>query len=39
MASVLERIASGQLDADKATELAKKVLTQQPASVHGGTTH
>ncbi|KEF31726.1 MAG: hypothetical protein EP339_11635 [Gammaproteobacteria bacterium] len=32
MATVLERIASGQLDAEKAAELARKTLDQQPAS-------
>ncbi|HTN32684.1 MAG TPA: hypothetical protein VL091_01620 [Marinobacter sp.] len=39
MASVLERIASGQLDAEKAAEIAKKVLAQHPADIHSGITH
>lgn len=30
MATVLERIASGELDGDKAADLARKTLDQQP---------
>lgn len=30
MTTVLERIASGQLDSDQASELARKTLDQQP---------
>jgi hypothetical protein len=36
MATVLERIASGELNADKAAELARKTLNQQPQT-HGKT--
>lgn len=39
MASVLERIASGELSADKATDLAKRTLAQQPSDTQVGKTH
>ncbi len=39
MAGVLERIASGQLDAETAADLAKKVLAQHPSDSHDGITH
>lgn len=39
MASVLERIASGELDAQKSADLAKQVLAQQPSDTRGGMTH
>lgn len=35
MASVLERIASGQLSPEQATELARKTLQQQPQTATG----
>lgn len=37
MASVLERIASGQLSQDQAAELARKTLAQQPVTGPGNT--
>ena len=39
MATVLERIASGELDADKAASLARKTLDQQPAGTQSGIMH
>jgi len=39
MATVLERIASGQLDADKAAELARKTLDQQPEATRNALMH
>ena len=39
MGTVLERIASGQLDADAATSLAKKTLDQQPESTRNALIH
>lgn len=39
MATVLERIASGELDADKAASLARKTLDQQPAGTKTGIMH
>ncbi|MDC0664234.1 hypothetical protein [Marinobacter sp. SS21] len=39
MASVLERIGSGQLDAKAAAELARKTLAQQPASTRNAIIH
>ncbi|HLV77204.1 MAG TPA: hypothetical protein VKY53_04675 [Marinobacter sp.] len=39
MATVLERIATGDLDADKAADLARKTLAQQPASTRNGQMH
>lgn len=39
MASVLERIASGQLDAGAAASLARKTLDQQPAGTSQGIMH
>lgn len=39
MATVLERIASGELDADKAASLARKTLDQQPAGTQSGFMH
>lgn len=39
MASVLERIAGGQLDADSAASLARKTLDQQPASTRDSVIH
>ena len=39
MASVLERIASGQLDAESAASLARKTLDQQPASTRDSVIH
>ena len=39
MATVLERIASGQMDADKAVDLARKTLEQQPESTRSALMH
>lgn len=39
MGTVLERIASGQLDADAAASLAKKTLDQQPESTRNALIH
>lgn len=39
MASVLERIASGQLDAQAAADLARKTLDQQPESTRNAIIH
>lgn len=39
MASVLERIASGQLDAVAAAKLAQKTLDQQPESTRNAIIH
>lgn len=39
MATVLERIASGELDADKAASLARQTLEQQPANTKTGSMH
>ena len=39
MATVLERIASGELDADKAASLSRKTLDQQPAGIQSGIMH
>ncbi|MDO6443601.1 MULTISPECIES: hypothetical protein [unclassified Marinobacter] len=39
MATVLERIASGQLDGEKATELARKTLDQQPENTRKAMMH
>lgn len=39
MGTVLERIASGQLDADAAASLAKKTLDQQPQSTRNELIH
>lgn len=39
MASVLERIASGELDAAKSADLARKTLDQQPDSTHKAIMH
>lgn len=39
MASVLERIASGQLDGAAAASLARKTLDQQPLSTHKSIIH
>ncbi|MDX1800600.1 MAG: hypothetical protein R3303_06680 [Marinobacter sp.] len=39
MASVLERIASGQLDAEAAATLARKTLEQQPDSTRQSIVH
>ena len=39
MATVLERIASGELDADQAADLAKKTLSQKPDSNNSGQVH
>ncbi|WP_166269384.1 hypothetical protein [Marinobacter caseinilyticus] len=39
MATVLERIGSGELDVDAASSLARKTLDQQPASVHKAVIH
>ncbi|MDV2080024.1 hypothetical protein [Marinobacter xestospongiae] len=39
MASVLERIGSGQLDADAAAKLASKTLDQQPESTRNAIIH
>lgn len=39
MATVLERIASGQLDAASAAELAQKTLDQQPQTTRNALIH
>ena len=39
MATVLERIASGQLDGEKAADLARKTLAQQPESTRKAPMH
>ena len=39
MATVLERIASGQLDSEKAADLARKTLDQQPESTRNALMH
>ena len=39
MATVLERIASGQLDGEKAADLARKTLDQQPKSTRNALMH
>ncbi|WP_336368104.1 hypothetical protein [Marinobacter sp. C2H3] len=39
MATVLERIASGELDAAKAADLARKTLDQQPAATRNALMH
>jgi len=39
MATVLERIASGQLDADQAADLARKTLDQQPENTRNAMMH
>ncbi|PSF14378.1 hypothetical protein C7H09_00570 [Marinobacter fuscus] len=39
MATVLERIATGTLDADKAANLARQTLDQQPASTKTNQVH
>lgn len=39
MATVLERIASGQLDGEKATDLARKTLDQQPENTRKAMMH
>lgn len=39
MGTVLERIASGQLDADTAASLARKTLDQQPESTKNALIH
>ncbi|MBW7472402.1 hypothetical protein QQF73_15055 [Marinobacter sp. M216] len=39
MATVLERIASGQMEADKAVDLARKTLEQQPESTRNSLMH
>lgn len=39
MGTVLERIASGQLDADTAASLARKTLDQQPESTKNAIIH
>lgn len=39
MASVLERIASGELDAEKAADLARKTLDQQPKNTRNSKVH
>jgi len=39
MATVLERIASGQLDGEKAADLARKTLDQQPESTRKALMH
>lgn len=39
MATVLERIASGQLDAEKAADLARKTLERQPESTRNTLMH
>ena len=39
MGTVLERIASGQLDADAAASLAEKTLDQQPESTRNALIH
>ncbi|MDX1754743.1 MAG: hypothetical protein R3175_01655 [Marinobacter sp.] len=39
MASVLERIGSGQLDASAAADLARKTLAQQPESTRDAIIH
>ncbi|MBU2955083.1 hypothetical protein [Marinobacter sp. F3R08] len=39
MATVLERIASGQLDSEKAADLARKTLDQQPESTRNAPIH
>lgn len=39
MASVLERIASGQLEAGAAADLARKTLDQQPESTRNAIIH
>jgi len=39
MATVLERIASGQLDSEKAADLARKTLDQQPEATRNALMH
>ncbi|GGC55994.1 hypothetical protein [Marinobacter halophilus] len=39
MATVLERIATGELDAEKAASLARQTLEQQPANTKTGSMH
>ncbi len=39
MATVLERIASGQLDGEKAADLARKTLDQQPENTRKAMMH
>ncbi|MBN7770089.1 hypothetical protein KUV44_16780 [Marinobacter daepoensis] len=39
MATVLERIASGQLDADQAATLARQTIEQQPDSANNNLMH
>lgn len=39
MATVLERIASGQLDGEKAADLARKTLDQQPENTRKSMMH
>ncbi|WP_372965549.1 hypothetical protein [Marinobacter sp.] len=39
MATVLERIASGELDADQAASLARKTVEQQPDNTKTGQMH
>lgn len=39
MATVLERIASGQLDADQAATLARQTIEQQPESTNNNLMH
>ena len=39
MATVLERIATGQLDGEKAADLARKTLDQQPESTRNALMH
>lgn len=39
MATVLERIASGQLDNKQAADLARKTLDQQPKTTHNAIMH
>ncbi|MBL1272476.1 MAG: hypothetical protein COB25_008525 [Oceanospirillales bacterium] len=39
MATVLERIASGQLDGEKAADLARKTLDQQPDNTRKAMMH
>jgi maltose-binding protein MalE len=39
MASVLEKIASGQMDAESAASLARKTLDQQPQSARSSIIH
>lgn len=39
MSTVLERIASGQLDGEKAADLARKTLDQQPESTRNALMH